>query len=184
MEIRKNDEFELTIEDMSEDGAGIGKQDGYIWFVKDAVIGDRIRARAMKMKKNYGFARLMEVLEASKDRVMPECPVARQCGGCQLQMMSYEAQLHFKERKVYNNLRRIGGMENLRLPERADSVIVDKTIVMEPILGWSTRGATATRHSFRLDAIRMEESLPDFTRDAPTILWKRKTACWVSKKMR
>ena len=59
MEIRKNDEFELTIEDMSEDGAGIGKQDGYIWFVKDAVIGDRIRARAMKMKKNYGFARLM-----------------------------------------------------------------------------------------------------------------------------
>ena len=135
MEIRKNDEFELTIEDMSEDGAGIGKQDGYIWFVKDAVIGDRIRARAMKMKKNYGFARLMEVLEASKDRVMPECPVARQCGGCQLQMMSYEAQLHFKECKVYNNLRRIGGMENLRLPERADSVIVDKTIVMEPILG-------------------------------------------------
>ena len=135
MEIRKNDEFELTIEDMSEDGAGIGKQDGYIWFVKDAVIGDRIRARAMKMKKNYGFARLMEVLEASKDRVMPECPVARQCGGCQLQMMSYEAQRHFKERKGYNNLRRIGGMENLRRPERADSVIVDKTIVMEPILG-------------------------------------------------
>ena len=52
MAIRKNDEFELTIEDMSEDGAGIGKQDGYIWFVKDAVIGDRIRVRAMKMKKN------------------------------------------------------------------------------------------------------------------------------------
>ncbi|MDR4024444.1 MAG: 23S rRNA (uracil(1939)-C(5))-methyltransferase RlmD [Clostridium sp.] len=126
--MRKNDEFELTIEDMSEDGAGIGKQDGYIWFVKDAVIGDRIRARAMKMKKNYGFARLMEVLEASKDRVMPECPVARQCGGCQLQMMSYEAQLHFKERKVYNNLRRIGGMENLRLPERADEVSVPENV--------------------------------------------------------
>ena len=68
MEIRKNDEFELTIEDMSEDGAGIGKQDGYIWFVKDAVIGDRIRARAMKMKKNYGFARLMEVLSIQRPR--------------------------------------------------------------------------------------------------------------------
>ena len=218
MEIRKNDEFELTIEDMSEDGAGIGKQDGYIWFVKDAVIGDRIRARAMKMKKNYGFARLMEVLEASKDRVMPECPVARQCGGCQLQMMSYEAQLHFKERKVYNNLRRIGGMENLRLPEQADEVSVpenvserntsermettDAGVKAENVWGkvpgkvwiklspwsrswgWSTRGATATRHSFRLGAIRMEESLLDFTRDAPTILWKRRIACWVSKKMR
>ena len=70
----------------------------------------------------------MEVLEASKDRVMPECPVARQCGGCQLQMMSYEAQLHFKERKVYNNLRRIGGMENLRLPERADEVSVPENV--------------------------------------------------------
>ena len=128
MEIRKNDEFELTIEDMSEDGAGIGKQDGYIWFVKDAVIGDRIRARAMKMKKNYGFARLMEILTSSEARVEPKCPVARQCGGCQLQMMSYEAQLHFKERKVYNNLRRIGGMENLRLPERADEVSVPENV--------------------------------------------------------
>ena len=68
MEIRKNDEFELTIEDMSEDGAGIGKQDGYIWFVKDAVIGDRIRARAMKMKKNYGFARLVRVITPAKGR--------------------------------------------------------------------------------------------------------------------
>lgn len=75
-------------------------------------------------------------------------------------------------------------MENLRLPEQADSVIVDKTIVMEPILGMEHRGATATRHSFRLGVIRMEESLPDFTRDAPTILWKRRIACWVSKKMR
>ena len=108
MEIRKNDEFELTIEDMSEDGAGIGKQDGYIWFVKDAVIGDRIRARAMKMKKNYGFARLMEILTSSEARVEPKCPVARQCGGCQLQAMSYEEQLKFKERKVKNHLLRIG----------------------------------------------------------------------------
>ena len=179
MEIRKNDEFELTIEDMSEDGAGIGKQDGYIWFVKDAVIGDRIRARAMKMKKNYGFARLMEVLEASKDRVMPECPVARQCGGCQLQMMSYEAQLHFKERKVYNNLRRIGGCRG-KVPGK----VWIKLSPWSRSWGWSTRGATATRHSFRLGAIRMEESLLDFTRDAPTILWKRRIACWVSKKMR
>ncbi len=131
MEIRKNDEFELTIEDMSEDGAGIGKLDGYIWFVKDAVIGDRILARAMKMKKNYGFARLIDVLEPSKDRVTPRCPVARQCGGCQLQMMDYDAQLRFKECKVYNNLRRIGGMDNLGLPGDEEG----KELVMESILG-------------------------------------------------
>lgn len=106
--MEKNQEFIVTIEDMNDDGAGVGKVDGYIWFVKDAVIGDVVRAKAMKMKKSYGFARLMEVLEPSASRVIPSCPVARQCGGCQLQAMSYEEQLKFKERKVMNNLIRIG----------------------------------------------------------------------------
>lgn len=113
MEIKKNDVFTVTIEDMSEDGAGIGKLDGYIWFIKDAVIGDVVEAKAMKMKKSYGFARLMQVLEPSVHRVEPKCPVARQCGGCQLQALSYEEQLKFKERKVYNNLVRIGKFQNL-----------------------------------------------------------------------
>ena len=106
--MEKNQEFTVSIEDISEDGAGIGKLDGYIWFIKDAVIGDVVRARAMKMKKNYGFARLMEILTPSEARVEPKCPVARQCGGCQLQAMSYEEQLKFKERKVKNHLLRIG----------------------------------------------------------------------------
>ena len=106
--MEKNQEFIVTIEDMNEDGAGVGKVDGYIWFVKDAVIGDVVWAKAMKMKKSYGFARLMEVLEPSASRVIPSCPVARQCGGCQLQAMNYEGQLKFKERKVMNNLIRIG----------------------------------------------------------------------------
>ena len=119
MEIRKNDEFELEITDMSDEGAGIGRTDGYIWFVKDTVIGDCVRARAMKMKKNYGYARLMEVLIPSPHRVAARCPVARQCGGCQLQMMDYPAQLAWKEKKVWNNLRRIGGADYLYLPERA-----------------------------------------------------------------
>ena len=61
MDIKKNDVFTVQIEDMSEDGAGIGKLDGYIWFIKDAVIGDVVEAKAMKMKKSYGFARLMKV---------------------------------------------------------------------------------------------------------------------------
>lgn len=142
MDIRKNEEFELNIVDMSDGGEGIGKLDGYIWFVKDAVIGDRIRARAMKMKKNYGFARLMEVLEPSAGRVVPRCPVARQCGGCQLQMMDYREQLRLKERKVYNNLRRIGGLSGLCLPEEranasetVEGAGMADRIVMEPIMG-------------------------------------------------
>ena len=59
--MKKNDLFTVTIEDMSEDGAGIGKTDGYTWFVKDGVIGDVVEAGVTKMKKNYGFARLAAV---------------------------------------------------------------------------------------------------------------------------
>ena len=68
MNIKKHDVFEVIIEDMSESGEGVGKLDGYIWFIKDAVIGDLIEAKAMKMKKNYGFARLMKVLSAVRWR--------------------------------------------------------------------------------------------------------------------
>ena len=106
--MQKNQEFTVTIEDMNEDGAGVGRLEGYIWFIKDTVIGDVVRAKAMKMKKTYGFACLVEVLSPSSFRVKPPCPVARQCGGCQLQAMSYEEQLLFKERKVLKNLMRIG----------------------------------------------------------------------------
>ena len=113
MEIRKNDCFTVTIEDLSEDGSGIGKLDGYIWFIKDTVIGDVVEAKAMKMKKSYGFARLVRILAPSDQRVEPLCPSARRCGGCQLQAMSYEEQLRFKENKIYNNLVRIGRFEDL-----------------------------------------------------------------------
>ncbi|WP_026891191.1 23S rRNA (uracil(1939)-C(5))-methyltransferase RlmD [Lacrimispora aerotolerans] len=112
-EWKKNDKFETVIEDISETGEGIGKTDGFTWFIKDTVIGDRVEAKAMKTKKSYGFARLERILEPSKNRVEPKCPVARQCGGCQLQAMDYKEQLTFKERKIYNNLARIGGFTEI-----------------------------------------------------------------------
>jgi 23S rRNA (uracil1939-C5)-methyltransferase len=84
------------------------------------VIGDVAEVCIMKMKKTYGYARLMRLLTPSPDRIDPPCPVARQCGGCQIQAMSYEAQLRFKEDKVRNNLRRIGRFDALP---------------MEPIIG-------------------------------------------------
>ena len=98
--MKKNDTFVVMITDMSEDGAGIGKLDGYIWFIKDTVIGDEVEAGVMKMKKTYGFARLIRVIKPSPARVEPMCPVARQCGGCQLQAMDYEKQLQFKEKML------------------------------------------------------------------------------------
>ena len=106
----KNDEFELDITDLGSTGEGIGKIDGYTLFVKDALIGDRVRVKVMKTKKNYGYARMIDLIKPSEYRVEPECPVARQCGGCQLQHCSYEKQLSWKEEKVANCLRRIGGV--------------------------------------------------------------------------
>lgn len=134
--MKKNDVFTVTIEDMGEDGAGIGKTDGYTWFIKDALIGDVIQASVMKMKKNYGFARLVKILEPAPGRVEPQCPVARACGGCQLQELDYREQLRFKERKVYNHLKRIGGMDRLFLPEDTEKAAgVLDAVVMEPIIG-------------------------------------------------
>lgn len=111
MELRKNLEITLKIDDLGNNGEGIGHVDGYALFVKDALPGETIRAKIMKCNKKYGFARMMEVLECSgSGRVEPECPVARQCGGCTLQHLSYEKQLDYKEKKVRDCLVRIGGV--------------------------------------------------------------------------
>ena len=122
MEFKKNQIVELYIDDIGNEGEGIGHIDGYALFLKDAVIGDKVRAKIIKTKKNYGFARVEEVIEASKDRVSPRCFKARQCGGCTLQHLAYEKQLEYKFNKVKNCLERIGGLENIE----------EK---MEPILG-------------------------------------------------
>ena len=109
MEYRKNDIVTLEIVDCGTDGEGIGKADGFTVFVKDAVIGDTIMAKIMKAKKNYGYGRLMEILKPSPYRVEPVCLSARQCGGCQLQAVSYGEQKVFKEKKLRGHLERIGG---------------------------------------------------------------------------
>ena len=113
MEYRKNDIVTLKIEDCGIDGEGIGKADGFTVFVKDAVIGDTVRAKIMKAKKNYGYGRLEEIITPSPDRVEPKCQFARQCGGCQLQALSYEKQLEFKTSKVRGHLERIGGFTDI-----------------------------------------------------------------------
>ena len=122
--MQKNDTAVIEITDIGVNGEGIGKVDGYTLFVKDAVIGDKAEVKVMKAKKNYGYARLMRVIEPSPDRVEPRCPFARKCGGCQIQEMSYERQLAFKAQKVRGNLERLGGF---------DQKLLDQ--VMEPILG-------------------------------------------------
>lgn len=120
----KNDIVTVKIEDIGTEGEGIGKLEGFTLFVKDAVMGDVVEARLVKVKKNYAYARLEKVLTSSPLRVKPICPYHKQCGGCQIQAMSYEAQLQFKENKVKNNLVRIGGFDQLFIES-----------VMEPVVG-------------------------------------------------
>ncbi len=120
MDFKKNDVVTVRIEDMGTDGEGIGKVNGFTLFIKDALIGDVVEAKLMKIKKNYGYARLMNIITPSPDRVEPKCPVYRQCGGCQIQALDYQAQLKFKEYKVRGNLERIGGFTD---------------ILLEPIIG-------------------------------------------------
>lgn len=122
--MKKNDTTIVKINDIGVSGEGIGKVEGYTLFVKDAVMGDTVEAVITKPKKNYGYAKMLKVLEPSPYRVEKKCPVARQCGGCQIQELCYEAQLDFKNKKVRGNLEHIGGF---------DAEILDK--VMEPICG-------------------------------------------------
>jgi 23S rRNA (uracil1939-C5)-methyltransferase len=107
--LKKNDLLQIKIEAMGNAGEGIGKIDGYPLFVKDALPGDLAEVRVTKVKKTYAFARLERLLEASPERTEPRCPLHRRCGGCQIQALSYEKQLEYKEQKVREDLIRIGG---------------------------------------------------------------------------
>ena len=107
--MKKNDLLQIKIEAMGNAGEGIGKIDGYPLFVKDALPGDLAEVRVTKVKKTYAFARLERLLEASPERTEPRCPLHRRCGGCQIQALSYEKQLEYKEQKVREDLIRIGG---------------------------------------------------------------------------
>ncbi len=124
MNYNKNDIVKLTIEDIGTEGEGIGKIDGFTLFVKDAVVGDEIEAKIVKAKKNYAYARLERLITPSPYRTEPRCAYHRQCGGCQIQALSYDKQLEFKHNKVRNNLLRIGGFSE----ELLDNC-------MEPIVG-------------------------------------------------
>lgn len=121
--MKKNDIFELEITDMGTDCEGIGHYDGMTFFVKDALIGDVITARATKLKKNYGYARVEEIKTPSTFRVEPECELHKRCGGCQIQALSYEKQLEFKNNKVRNNLMRIGGFSEAELDSKMQSPV-------------------------------------------------------------
>ena len=132
--MNKNDIVTVEITDIGVSGEGIGHVDGYTLFIKDAVIGDVVEAKVMKAKKNYGYARLMKVITPSEYRVEPKCAFARRCGGCQIQEMSYDRQLVFKDQKIRGNLERIGGFTK----DQIDTVM-QPVVGMEPPFGYRNK---------------------------------------------
>lgn len=123
--VEKNKDYEIYIDGFGSMGEGIGKVDNFTVFVKGAVKGEKVKAKITKVNKNFAFGRIMEIIEKSKDRTEPVCPSYKRCGGCQMQHLSYEAQLEFKKQKVIDCIERIGKI-------KMDSVTVHDTIGMEP----------------------------------------------------
>lgn len=106
----------ITITGLNHEGAGIGHlQDGRVIFVPGALPGEQVRVEVVSVKKNYARGRLVQVVEASPDRVLPPCPEAASCGGCDLQHLDYRAQLHWKRRLVIDALQRLGHLGDIRV---------------------------------------------------------------------
>ncbi|MDL4841763.1 23S rRNA (uracil(1939)-C(5))-methyltransferase RlmD [Aquibacillus rhizosphaerae] len=111
--VEKNETIELTFEDITHEGDGVGKVNGYPLFVPFALPGEKAKVKVIKVKKNFGFGKLLHIDEVSPERVEPPCDVYVQCGGCQLQHMSYNMQLEMKQNQVKNTLRKIGHIEDI-----------------------------------------------------------------------
>ena len=167
-QVKKNDLLEVTIEDIGNDGEGIGKYKGYTLFIKDTVVGDRVLVKVIKTMKNYGYGRLMELIQPSSFRVTPRCPIAASCGGCQLQHMTYEKQLEYKGNKVLNCLTRIGGFEN---------------VPMEAICGMEEPFITETNRNFLWEEKRWKYChwilcrQNPFDYRYPALLYRRQRKC-------
>ena len=114
--LNKNQTITFTVTDISDTGEGIGHVDGITVFAANTVPGDTVEALVIKTKKTYAIAKMTKILSPSPDRVTPSCPVYSRCGGCQLQSLSYEAELRLKQKKVQDCITRIGGFSELTVP--------------------------------------------------------------------
>lgn len=111
--VTKNDRLSVYVEDLTHDGAGVAKVDGYPLFIKDALPGETVTVHVLKTLKSYGFAKLVSIEEKSADRIDAPCPVFEICGGCQLQHLSYEGQLKYKEKVVRDAMARLGKLPDV-----------------------------------------------------------------------
>jgi len=109
--MKKNDEFIIDITDVTNEGSGVGKYEGMAVFVPLTAVGDTVRVKALKVKKNYAFGKALEIIKPSDNRIENDCEVFNKCGGCVYRHISYEAECKLKENKVYEVIKRIGGID-------------------------------------------------------------------------
>lgn len=128
--VKKNEEYILTIENMGINGEGIGRIEGYTLFISGAIPEEKVRIKVIKINKNYGYGKLMEIIEPSPYRVEPFCPYSTRCGGCQLQHLNYKAQLDYKTRLVKDAMERIAKIYDLK---------IHPTIGMDDPLGYRNK---------------------------------------------
>ncbi|MCR2804534.1 23S rRNA (uracil(1939)-C(5))-methyltransferase RlmD [Paenibacillus soyae] len=127
---QKNEEVTVEFVGLTHDGEGVGRAGGYTLFVQGGLPGETARARVMKLKKQYGYARLEELVKTSPDRQNPPCDIFKECGGCQLQHMDYAAQLAWKRQSVVDNLKRIGKLQ-VAGEDGEEGIVVHPTVGMD-----------------------------------------------------
>ena len=111
----QNKTFKIDITGLTHEGQGVGKIEGFVVFVDGVLPGENVDIKIVKQTKSYAVGRLVNINNSSADRVKPFCPVYDKCGGCAVQHMSYQAQLDFKKDTVLQNIRRIGGLQNIKV---------------------------------------------------------------------
>ena len=121
--MQKNQEIILEITDYTAEGSGVGKYEGMAVFVPETAVGDTIKALILKVKKTYAFGKVLEIIKPSSNRCSCDCGVFSKCGGCAFRHINYEAEKTFKENKVYEAVKRIGGVDMKPQP-----IIYDKDL--------------------------------------------------------
>lgn len=111
--VKKNEYIDLEFVDLTHEGNGVGKIDGYPVFVPYGLPGEKAKVKIIKVKKNIAFGKLIDLIEPSEDRIEPPCEVFYQCGGCQIQHMTYEHQLKMKQKQVQDVMHKIAHMSDV-----------------------------------------------------------------------
>ncbi|MEN1759176.1 23S rRNA (uracil(1939)-C(5))-methyltransferase RlmD [Anoxynatronum sibiricum] len=114
--MKLNEKFTVTIEDLTHEGEGVAKVDGFPLFIPNALPGDEMVVMVTRVRKNFGLASKQQLINPSPNRVNPLCELFNQCGGCQTMSLNYPTQLIFKEKRVSDSLKRIGKIDTVVKP--------------------------------------------------------------------